>query len=142
MHDQRRHNPDGFSNNPALEDWKESLLSNTVNATKGYVGMMLYTPEGKAQYGQQTLAESLKFPARECAHLLLNHVYTDWRDVIPTITLPTLVITAKNSYVKGVNNEWTHVQIAGSRFRLFETAHMMFMEESTAFNEAVMEFIG
>ena len=131
MHDQRRHNPDGFSNNPALEDWKESLLSNTVNATKGYVGMMLYAPEGKAQFGQQTLEESLKFPARECA-----------QDVIPTITLPTLVITAKNSYVKGVNNEWTHVQIAGSRFRLFETAHMMFMEESTAFNEAVMEFIG
>lgn len=135
-------NPDGFSNTPDLEDLKESLLNDTVNATRRFVDMMLYTPEGKAQYGQQTLAESLKFPARECAHLLLNHVYTDWRDVIPTITLPTLVIAAKNSHVKVSNNEWTHAQIAGSQFRLFETAHMMFMEESAAFNKAVMEFIG
>ena len=52
------------------------------------------------------------------------------------------MITAKNSHVKVSNNEWTHAQIAGSQFRLFETAHMMFMEESAAFNKAVMEFIG
>lgn len=135
-------NPDGFSNNPDLEDLKESLLNDTVNATKGFVDMMLHTPEGKAQYGQQTLEESLKFPARECAHLLLNHVYTDWRDVIPTITLPTLVIAAKNSHVKVSNNEWTHAHIAGSQLKVFETAHMIFMEEPAAFNRAVAEFIG
>lgn len=135
-------NPDGFSNNSNLEDLKESLLNDTVNATKGFVDMMLYTPEGKARYSQQTLEESLKFPAKECAHLLLNHVYTDWRDVIPTITLPTLVIAAKNSHVKVSNNQWTHAHIANSQFRLFETAHMMFMEEAGAFNAALMEFIG
>lgn len=135
-------NPDGFSDNPNLEALKESILTDTVTATQGFVDMMLYTPEGKAKYGQQTLEESLKFPPRECTHLLLNHVYTDWRDVIPTIDIPTLVIAAKNSHVKVSNNEWTHAHIAGSEYRLFETAHMMFLEEPEAFNAAVAEFIG
>lgn len=135
-------NPDGFADNQALEALKASILSDTVNATQGFVDMMLYTPAGKAAYGQQTLEESLKFPPKECTHLLLNHVYTDWRDVIPTITLPTLVIAAKNSHVKVSNNTWTHSRIPGSELKIFETAHMMFMEEPDAFNAAVCAFIG
>lgn len=62
--------------------------------------------------------------------------------MIPTITLPTLVIAAKNSHVKVSNNQWTHTQIPGSQLKIFETAHMMFMEEPEAFNAAVSEFIG
>ena len=80
--------------------------------------------------------------AQQCTFLLRNHVYTDWRDVTPTIDIPTLVIAAKNSHVKVANNEWTHAHIAGSQYKLFETAHMMFMEEPEAFNAAVAEFIG
>ena len=135
-------NPDGFADNDALVALKASILTDTVNATRGFVDMMLYTPEGKAAYGQQTLEESLKFPPVPCTHMLLNHVYTDWRDVIPTVTIPTLVIAAKNSHVKVSNNIWTHEHIPGSQFKLFETAHMMFMEEPDAFNAAVAEFIG
>ncbi len=135
-------NPDGFSDNPNLEALKESILTDTVNATMGFVDMMIITPEGRAKYEQQTLEESLKFPPEQCTRLLLNHVYTDWRDVIPTINIPTLVIGAKNSHVKVSNNEWTHEHIPGSKLVLFETAHMMFMEEPDAFNKAVMDFIG
>lgn len=135
-------NPDGFSTNPDLEALKESILHDTVNATKGFVDMMIYTPDGKAKYSQQTLDESLKFPPQQCVHMLLNHVYTDWRDVIPTINIPTLVIAAKNSHVKVANNQWTHEHIPGSQFKMFETAHMMFLEEPEAFNAAVSEFIG
>lgn len=135
-------NPDGFSDNPNLEALKESILTDTVNATTGFVDMMLVTPEGREKFFQQTLEESLKFPPAQCTHMLLNHVYTDWRDVIPTIDIPTLVIAGKKSHVKVANNEWTHAQIAGSQYKLFETAHMMFMEEPDAFNAAVAEFIG
>lgn len=135
-------NPDGFSNNPDLEALKASILSDPVEATKGFVDMMIVTPEGKAKYFEQTLEESLKFPKEQCTHLLLNHVYTDWRDVIPTIDIPTLVIAGKRSHVKVANNEWTHEHIPGSELKIFETAHMMFMEEPEAFNKAVMDFIG
>lgn len=134
-------NPDGFSDNPNLENLKASILADPVSATKGFVEMML-TEDGYEKYGRQTLEESLKFPPQQCTTLLLNHVYTDWRDVIPTITIPTLVIAARDSHVKVANNEWSHTHIAGSQYRLFETRHMMFMEEAEAFNREVMEFIG
>lgn len=134
-------NPDGFADNPSLDDLKASILADPVSATRGFVEMML-TEDGYAKYGQQTLEESLKFPPAQCTTLLLNHVYTDWRDVIPTITVPTLVIAAKDSHVKVSNNEWTHAHIAGSQYKLFETRHMMFMEETDEFNKTVMEFIG
>ena len=74
--------------------------------------------------------------------MLLNHVYTDWRDVIPTVTLPTLVIAAENSHVKVSNNQWTHDHIPGSQLKIFKTAHMMFMEEPEAFNQVLADFIG
>lgn len=103
---------------------------------------MMLTPKNYAKYGQQTLEGSLKFPPTQCTTLLLNHVYTDWRDVIPTITIPTLVIAAKDSHVKIANNEWIRDHIAGSQYKLFETRHMMFMEEAAVFNQTVIDFIG
>jgi len=135
-------NPDGFADNPSLEALEKSILSDTVKATEGFVDMMLYTPQGKEKYGPQTLEESLKFPPEQCVRLLANHVYTDWRDVIPTITLPTLIFAAEHSHVKVSNNEWTHAQIKGSEYKLLTTAHMMFLEEPDAFNAAVEAFIG
>ena len=105
--------------------------------------MMLYTPEGKAAYGRQTLEESLKFPPALCTVMLLNHVYTDWRDVIPTITLPHPCDRRQKQPCEGLQQRLgTHEHIPSSQLRMFETAHMMFMEEPEAFNAAVAEFIG
>ena len=135
-------NPFGFADNDACVALREQILTDTENATEGFVEMMLITPEGREKYFRQTVDESLKFPKEQCALLFLNHVYTDWRDVIQTITLPTLVIGAKKSHVKVENNIWTHEHIPGSELKIFETAHMMFMEEPEAFNQAVIDFIG
>ena len=135
-------NPFGFADNDACVTLREQILTDTVKATEGFVEMMIITPEGREKYFRQTVEESLKFPKEQCALLFLNHVYTDWRDVIQTITLPTLVIGAKKSHVKVENNIWTHEHIPGSELKIFETAHMMFMEEPEAFNQAVIDFIG
>ena len=135
-------NQDGFADNPSLVNLEKAILDNPVEATKGFVDMMLVTEQGKKEYGPWVLEESLKFPPTECTFLLRNHVYTDWRDVIPTITLPTLVIAAKKSHVKVANNEWTHKKIKGSRLELLETAHMMFLEEPDKFNAIIEDFIG
>ncbi|MBQ6116505.1 MAG: alpha/beta hydrolase [Oscillospiraceae bacterium] len=135
-------NPDGFADNDACVDLKRRILTETEAAAKDFTSMMIITPEGRAKYFDQTVEENLKLPAEQCALLFLNHVYTDWRDVIKTVTVPTLVVGAKNSHVKVANNVWTHEHIPGSQLKIFETAHMMFMEEPEAFNAAVMEFIG
>ena len=135
-------NPVGFTDNDGLNELVDSVLNDTVNATQGFVDMMLYTEEGKEKWGEQTLEESLKMPKEQCAFLVRNHVYTDWRDVIPTISIPTLVIAAEHSHVPVANNEWTHEQIAGSEFICLKDAHMTFLTDPEPFNRALIEFIG
>ena len=134
-------NPDGFADNDACVDLKRRILTETEAAAKDFTSMMIITEEGREKYFDQTVEENLKLPAEQCALLFLNHVYTDWRDVICTVNIPTLVVGAKNSHVKVANNVWTHEHIPGSELKIFETAHMMFMEEPEAFNKAVMDFI-
>ena len=113
-------NPDGFADNDALVALKTSILNDTVNATQGFVDMMLYTPEGRAAYGRQTLEESLKFPPALCTVMLLSHVYTDWRDVIPTITLhhPMRLLMAGPGLADPLKREnWAALQALRARLR-------------------------
>ncbi len=135
-------NPYGFADYDACLDLKRRILTETEPAAEDFTRMMIVTEEGRKKYFRQTVEENLKLPKEQCALLFCNHVYTDWRDVICTVNIPTLVIGAKNSHVKVENNIWTHEHIPGSQLKIFETAHMMFMEEPEAFNAAVAEFIG
>ena len=135
-------NPDGFADNDACVDLHRRILTETEAAARDFSSMMIITPEGRKKYLEQTVTENLKLSAEQCALLFLNHVYTDWRDVIKTVNIPTLIIGAKNSHVKVSNNVWTHEQISGSRLEVFQTAHMMFMEEPESFNALIMDFIG
>ncbi len=135
-------NPEGFATYEAIADLKHQVLEKTEAAVHDFTDMMLVTEEGRAKYFDQTVEENLKMPPAQCAVMLLNHVFTDWRDVIPTVNIPTLVIGAKNSHVLVSNNEWSHEHIPGSKLEIFETAHMMFMEEPERFNQVVMDFVG
>ncbi|MEA4815342.1 MAG: alpha/beta hydrolase [Lachnospiraceae bacterium] len=132
----------GFIDYPRLEKLYDALIANPSETTKGFVDAMLVTPEGKKEYADWVLEESLKFPSKECAFLLMNHCYTDWRDIIPTINIPTLVIAAKKSvnYVEAL--DWSHQHIPNSQFEVFDTGHMMFLEEPEKFNKIVADFIG
>ena len=89
------------------------------------------------------IAENLKMPAEYAARLVLNHGSLDWRDVIPRISLPTLVIGGKYSHVNPQSQVWIHEQIAGSQLEIFEEggAHFMFLEAPERFNQVVRNFL-
>jgi non-heme chloroperoxidase len=91
-------------------------------------------------------SESLKLPRKEAALLLLDHICSDWRDVIPTINVPTLVIGGRASLIKWKTQEWISRQIADSGLVVFEEGegggHLMFWENAEKFNAVVKEFIG
>jgi non-heme chloroperoxidase len=78
--------------------------------------------------------------------LLYNLCHTDWRDVIPRINLPTLIIGGRASAMPWKSQEWIHRQIKGSQFEVFEEAeggqHFMFIENPEKFNRLVMEYLG
>ena len=91
------------------------------------------------------LERNLRFPRVLAAALLYNHVTQDWRDLIPRITLPTLIIGGRTSVVPWPSQVWIHEQIVGSSLEIFEKneggSHFMFIEAAPKFNRLLAEFL-
>ena len=92
------------------------------------------------------IKQNLLLPRDHAATLLFNHFTQDWRDVIPTINIPTLIITGRASNKPLKSQEWINQKIPGSRLEIFGEneggAHFMFIENPTKFNKIVIDFIG
>ena len=132
---------------------KESLYSVTnalagpdgVKTTEGFIGVMF-----NKTYPRDELAwviqQNLKMPRPYAARLLYDHATNDWRDVIPRIDIPTLVVGGKASLVGWKSQVWIANQIPGARVEIFEEAdggnHFMFMENPDKFNRLVKDFMG
>ena len=116
-----------------------------VETTKGFVGGM-FTSACPAERVAWVIERNLRMPRRHAASLLLNHAVQDWRDLIPRIALPTLIVGGRASLIDWRSQEWIHRQVAGSRLEIFEEAeggnHFMFMENPERFNRLVDEFLG
>lgn len=92
------------------------------------------------------IQQNLRLPRQHAATLLYNHCAQDWRDVIPRIDIPTLVVGGEVSQVPWKSQVWIHDQISGSKFVLFKKdeggGHFMFIEGFGKFNKVVAEFLG
>ena len=119
--------PNGKTTTAALVS---NMLTNTI------------APEEKAWIIEQ----NLRLPRQYAADLMYNHCAQDWRDVIPRINVPTLIIGGKASVVSWKSQVWIHEQIPNSELVLFEEneggQHFMFIEGATKFNEVVSAFLG
>jgi pimeloyl-ACP methyl ester carboxylesterase len=91
------------------------------------------------------VGQNLKMPRAAAAALYLNHGSQDWRDVIPRITLPALIIGGRASIIPWRSQAWIHEQISGSRLEVFEAeeggSHFPFIENPARFNSLVADFI-
>jgi non-heme chloroperoxidase len=88
---------------------------------------------------------SLRMASKDAAALFLNHGCQDWRDTIPRITLPTLVIGGRVSLIPWKSMAWIAKQIPGAQLDIFEEneggSHFMFVENPTKFNRIVSTFV-
>ena len=113
--------------------------------TRGFIGGMLTSacPEDVKEW---IIQRNFHMARGHAATLLYNHCHQDWRDVIPRITLPTLVIGGRVSLVPWSSMAWTAEQIAGAQLEIFEETeggqHFMFVENPEKFNRLVAAFIG
>lgn len=86
-----------------------------------------------------------RMAGKDAATLLLNHGCQDWRDIIPRITLPTLVIAGRVSLIPWKSVVWIAKQIPGAQLEIFEEneggSHFMFVESPTKFNQIVSTFV-
>ncbi|MDG2054651.1 MAG: alpha/beta hydrolase [Phycisphaerales bacterium] len=89
--------------------------------------------------------ENLKLPRHLASEYLWNCAPGDWRPVIRTIDLPTLIFSGRGSLVPWQSQEWTQKKIAGSQLNIFEPddggCHFMFLANPDRFNEAVLNFL-
>ncbi len=89
---------------------------------------------------------NLKMPGNLAGTLMYNHWHMDWRDLIPRIDLPTLIISGRASMIPWKSQAWIHRQIKGSQFEVFEEAeggqHFMFIENPEKFNRMIMKYLG
>jgi pimeloyl-ACP methyl ester carboxylesterase len=89
---------------------------------------------------------NLKMPRDLAGTLMYNLWHMDWRDLIPRINLPTLIISGRTSIIPLKSQEWIHRQIKGSQLEIFEEAeggqHFMFIENPKKFNRIIMEYLG
>ena len=87
----------------------------------------------------------VKLPRRHAADLLYNHCSLDWRDVIKTIRLPTLVVGARASIFSAESQIWIADQIPGAQVEIFSAdeggSHFMCYENPTKFNALVDAFL-
>ncbi|MFN7277468.1 MAG: alpha/beta fold hydrolase, partial [Betaproteobacteria bacterium] len=115
-----------------------------IKTTEGFIGGMFTKQYPRAEV-DWVIQQNLKFPRAYAARLLYDHATNDWRDVIPRIDVPTLIVGGKTSLVGWRSQEWMGTQIKGSRVVIFEEAeggnHFMFMENPAKFNQLVRDLM-
>jgi non-heme chloroperoxidase len=118
----------------------EALRRDQQNVTRQLATVFFTEPHDEAE---QIVQEMLKTPPSAVAALMFDYIFTDWRDVIPRIALPTLIVGGGRSHVPPSVQEWLHRTIPDSRLAVLkDRAHLLFYEEPDTFNDLVATFIG
>ncbi len=91
------------------------------------------------------LAEVLKTPAAAAASLYSDYLLRDYREVLPTVTVPALVAVGHQGPICFGPDCGGHVagELPKGELRVFEhSGHMPFWEEADAFNQVLIELAG
>ncbi|MBB3882480.1 alpha/beta fold hydrolase [Acetobacter oeni] len=89
------------------------------------------------------LAEMKKCPSYVRSTLMADHTVHDWRDLLPHLNIPALVMVAKKDTVLNPGGPaWVAVHMPHARAEVFEdSAHMIFIDETEKFNASVVSFL-
>ncbi|MFF1831084.1 alpha/beta fold hydrolase [Paenarthrobacter sp. NPDC058040] len=99
-------------------------------------------PESANELLERSTRLRLSFPHGHNRRLLLDHFVADWRDVLPRITIPSWVVTAKHTpYYDVEGMEWFAQQMGGTLSVFEKSGHSPHVNESTAFNQELLAFL-
>ena len=91
------------------------------------------------------VAEIATVPSYASVPLLYDHSAQDWRDVLPRIDVPTLVIGCEGSHVPPGSQRYVARSIPGAQVEVFPRAvassHFPFLQNPAAFNLRVEKFL-
>jgi non-heme chloroperoxidase len=125
----------------ALRDMNEQLQLDQAAVVDEFTRLMLHKPD------EQTLAwmaaEILRVPPVIASTILLDQTLRDYRDFLPQIDVPALVLFGEDDKLTSPRaGAYIADRIPGGRLRTFaDSSHCPFWEESGAFNDEVAAFV-
>ena len=143
---QELENSGAVSTAQQVSDFGAALRSKEAEQLTRQVIDSMVTKHAMSEMREWIAQCNLKMPRDLAATLVYDHSHTDWRDLIPRINLPTLIIGGRASAMPWKSQEWIHHQIKGSQFEVFEESeggqHFMFIENPEKFNRLVIKYLG
>ena len=133
---------------PSLEALSELVARVRKSNQPESVGDLLRPmfTEAVAQAELREIAkENLKLPRDHAADLIADNIIQDWRGVIETIRLPTLVFGGEASIHPTACQRWIAETIPGAELEIFPAgeggSHFLFYENPSRFNARVVDFL-
>jgi proline iminopeptidase len=107
-----------------------------------YLGMIFLSPEKRDEFLSR--ADTYRYTRSVNEALNADLAKYDMWPLLPTLTMPTLVITGRYDINVAPSTAWKiHKAIPGSRWAVFErSGHLPYFEEPAAFKKAVESFLG
>lgn len=124
----------------ALREMNEQLQTDQAALVAEFCQLMLHEPD-EATMAWMT-REILQVPPVIASTILTDQTLRDYRDFLPQITVPTLVLFGEDDKLTSPRaGRYIADRIPGSRLCTFPaSSHCPFWEESVAFNDAVAAF--
>lgn len=132
----------GFLDLPTLHSLMTAVQDDKEAFVRGLVPEMFRHPPVPEDL-KWMLSESSKLPTGPLSAILFDQTVRDYRDLLPTIDVPTLVCWGEHDKLLPVSGApYMHEHVPGARLELFEdSGHCPFLEESEKFNRVVQDFL-
>jgi pimeloyl-ACP methyl ester carboxylesterase len=134
--------PHGFVDLPTLHSFMAAIQADRMAFLGHLVDAMFHHPPAAADR-EWMVAECARLPIGSLSAILFDQSVQDYRDVVATIGVPTLICWGRHDAllpVSGADN--LRESIGGAQLELFEdSGHCPFLEEADRFNEVVTAFL-
>ncbi|WP_338674482.1 alpha/beta hydrolase [Streptomyces sp. SCSIO 30461] len=104
----------------------------------------MWTPTAGTADRRWVVGQNLLLPREYAGRLLLDNVMQDWRDVLPRITLPTLVLGGSDSVIPTAAVRWVASAVPRATLKVLRSrgSHFAFWENPADFNREIRAFLG
>jgi pimeloyl-ACP methyl ester carboxylesterase len=132
----------GFLDLPTLHSLMTAVQDDKDAFIRDFVPDMFHNPQA-GQDLEWMVSESSKLPTGPLSAILFDQTVQDYRDVLETIDLPTLVCWGQHDQLLPVSGApYMRDHIQGAQLEVFEhSGHCPFLEESEKFNQVVQGFL-
>lgn len=133
----------GFGTEEQAKEFLKGFREAPAEGARALVELCLTEPPADDDL-RWMVDELLKTPVEQALTLEFDHLWSDWRDIVPTVGLPVLVATGRQSKVfPWQSGQWIAEQLPAGQHHIFEhSGHCPHLEEADAFNDAVRAFAG